>query len=110
MMRMWLHNRRPNTALAYEADTRRFLAHSGKSITQTTLADLQAWELSMASISHASRARRLAVKSLLSFLTRTGVLTLRRLGSLSRSMRRRLDGAASHYAAPFHVDVLIGAR
>ncbi|MHB8285261.1 MAG: tyrosine-type recombinase/integrase [Caulobacteraceae bacterium] len=77
MIRMWLHNRQPNTALAYEADARRFLAHSGKSITQTTLSDLQAWELSMASDSRASRARRLAaVKSLLSFLTRTGVLTL----------------------------------
>ncbi|MHB8285704.1 MAG: tyrosine-type recombinase/integrase [Caulobacteraceae bacterium] len=77
MLRMWLHGKQPNTALAYEADARRFLAFSGKSIAETTLADLQAWDVSMSGFSQASRARRVAaVKSLLTFHVRSGLLTL----------------------------------
>jgi integrase/recombinase XerD len=77
MIRMWLHGKQPNTALAYESDARRFLAFTRKSIAQATLADLQAWDASMVGMAQSSRARRLAaVKSLLTYHVKSGMLTL----------------------------------
>jgi site-specific recombinase XerD len=74
LLRTWLHGRQPNTAAAYAADARRFLAFAGKPLAAVTLADLQGWETGMTG-SHATRTRRLAaVKSLLTFGARMGVL------------------------------------
>lgn len=77
LIRMWLHGRGANTALAYEADARRFLVSTAKPIAATTLQDLQLWSESMAGAAHATRARRLAaVKSLLTFAHKLGAMPL----------------------------------
>ena len=75
LVKMWLHGRPVTTASVYRADALRFLAHSGQSLASVTLADLQAWDDSMASDAPASRNRRLAVvKSLLAFGHKLGYL------------------------------------
>lgn len=77
VIRMWLHGRQRNTALAYEADVRRFLAAVGKSLGQVTLADLQEWGGGPPELARSSRTRRLAsVKSLLTFANKLGYLAL----------------------------------
>lgn len=77
LVRMWLHGRQPNTALAYAADVRRFAAFCGKPLDRVTLADLQDWDAASPDASRATRARRAAsVKSLLSFATKMGYLAL----------------------------------
>lgn len=77
LVRMWLHGRQPNTALAYAADVQRFAAFCGKPLAQVTLADLQDWDASGVALSRATRARRAAsVKSLLSFALKMGYIAL----------------------------------
>ncbi len=77
LLRMWLHGRSANTALAYEGDARRFLAFTGEPLTATTLAQLQAYADSLDDVAPATRARRLAsVKSLLNFAAETKVMPL----------------------------------
>jgi len=72
---LWLDGRAPNTRRAYEADVRSLLITVGKPIAAIKLADLQPWAASLDRLSPASRARRIgAVKSLLSFGERTGML------------------------------------
>ena len=76
LLRMWLHGRGANTRLAYEGDARRFLAFTGAPITATTLDQLQAYADSLEG-APSTRARRLAaVKSLLTFATKTNVMPL----------------------------------
>src|SRR4051794_34412641 len=77
LLRLWLDGRSRHTQLAYEADVRGMLATVVKPIGTVTLADLQAWtnSLPMAALAPASRARKIgAVKSLLSFAEKTGLL------------------------------------
>jgi integrase/recombinase XerD len=77
LIRLWLNGRSPHTQAAYEADARTMLATVGKPIAAVTLADLQAWtgSIAFAALAPASRARKIgAVKSLLSFAERTGLL------------------------------------
>lgn len=75
VVRLWLGGKRPNTVAAYEADARRFLALTGKTIAAITLNDLQLYDAGMADARHATRTRRLAaVRSLLSFATRYGAI------------------------------------
>jgi integrase/recombinase XerD len=75
LIRAWLHNRPLNTAIAYRNDITRFLAHAGKLLASIELADLQAWDTSLAGDRPASRVRRLsAVKSLLSFAHGLGAI------------------------------------
>ncbi len=77
LLRMWLHGKSANTALAYEADARAFLVFTTKPIAATTLPDLQLWAESMAGAAHATRARRLAaVKSFLTFVHRLGAMPM----------------------------------
>ena len=77
LVRMWLHGKAANTASAYARDAGAFLAHCGRSIRDVRLADLQAWDASMAGAAHASRKRRLAAaKSLLTFAHRVGYVQL----------------------------------
>src|SRR5689334_12873615 len=77
LIRLWLDGRSPHTKLAYEADVRAMLASAGKPIAAVTLADLQDWtnSIPMTALAPASRARKIgAVKSLLSFAEKTGLL------------------------------------
>ena len=75
LLRMWLHGKQPNTACAYEADVRRFLAFTGCPLTATTLVHLQGFESSLSEAAASTRARRIsAVKSVLAFATRYGAM------------------------------------
>jgi integrase/recombinase XerD len=60
LIRAWLHNRPATTTRAYRRDAEAFLAHAKKPLTEVNVADLQAWEVSLAASAPASRARRLA--------------------------------------------------
>jgi len=48
LIRAWLHGRPRNTVAAYRNDATRFLVHAGKPLAQVELADLQAWDTSLA--------------------------------------------------------------
>ena len=77
LLRLWLDGRSLHTQLAYAADVRGMLATVNKPIGTVTLADLQDWtnSIPMTALAPASRARKIgAVKSLLSFAEKTGVL------------------------------------
>jgi len=75
LIRAWLHGRPRNTVAAYRNDAARFLAHAGKPLAQVELADLQAWDTSLADNKPASRVRRLsAAKSLLTFAHGLGAI------------------------------------
>jgi len=75
LIALWLHGRSPHTQRAYRADVARFLAATGKVLSQTTLGDLQGYSDRLTGQAPTSRARRLAaVKSLLSFGHRLGYL------------------------------------
>jgi integrase/recombinase XerD len=77
LLRMWLHNRAPNTASAYRNDVQGLLAHAGKPLAQIVLADLQAWDTAATALSAATRARRIAaVRSLFRFALEVGLLTV----------------------------------
>ena len=76
VLEIWLHGRSPHTRRAYRADVARFLDGAGKPLILITLADVQAFADSLASLAPASRYRTLsAVKSLLAFGHRIGYLT-----------------------------------
>jgi integrase/recombinase XerD len=71
----WLHGRSPHTIRAYAGDAERFLTFSAKLLRNVTVADLQTFADSLASLAPASRYRTLsAVKSLLAFGHRVGYL------------------------------------
>jgi integrase/recombinase XerD len=73
----WLHGKSEKTQRAYSADIHKFYAHVGKLLHQVTLADVQSFEDSLASLKPTSRARTIAaVKSCLSFAVKTGYLQL----------------------------------
>ncbi len=75
LLRMWLHGKQPNTACAYEADVRLFLAFTGAPLTETTLVHLQGFDASLSSAAASTRARRIsAVRSVLNFATRYGAM------------------------------------
>ncbi len=68
MIELWLHSRPASTPRAYRADVQRFREFVGKDLRQVTLADLQGFAESLASLKEASRYRCLsAVKSLFAF-------------------------------------------
>ena len=96
VVRAWLHGRARNTALAYEADARKLLAFAAKPIAELQLADLQAWDASMAEAAPASRARRMkAAKSLLSFAAGEGMVQVNagaglRVRKTASSMQERI--------------------
>jgi integrase/recombinase XerD len=75
VVRAWLHGRPANTVIAYRGDVTRFLAHAGKTLAEIELADLQAWDTSLAADRPTSRVRRLAsAKSLLAFAHGLGAI------------------------------------
>ncbi|MFT9385543.1 tyrosine-type recombinase/integrase [Acetobacter sp.] len=74
LIRSWLHNRSDNTRDAYERDARAFLAFTDKLLAEVVLADLQAWFDSLECADATRRRKLAAVKSLLSFGARLGML------------------------------------
>lgn len=75
LIRLWLNGRSEHTRRGYQADIRGLLATVQKQLAAITLADLQEWLGSLDAMAPASRARKIAaVKSLLSFAEKTGLL------------------------------------
>jgi integrase/recombinase XerD len=78
VVELWLHERSPNTVQAYRRDVQRFLDFiAPRGLHEATLADLQRYSRSLEELAPSSRKRMLsAVKSLLSFASKTGYLAL----------------------------------
>jgi len=75
LVSLWLHGKSDATKRAYSRDVESLLRATGKTLIETTLADLQEFENSISDLSPASRGRTLAsIKSLLSFGQRVGYL------------------------------------
>lgn len=75
LIRLWLNGRSKHTRRAYEADVRGMLAMVRKPIANLALADLQDWIGAIAHHAPSTQARKIgAVKSLLSFAEKTGLL------------------------------------
>ena len=47
LIELWLHGRSPNTITNYRRYVNSFLAHSGKTLEEVTLADIQLWQLTL---------------------------------------------------------------
>lgn len=90
---LWLHDKSRNTQDGYRADIHRLVAFVGdKPLVAVTLADLQAFADSLATLAPASRNRFLSsVKSLLSFGHEIGYLTFNVGAALKlRTVKNRL--------------------
>jgi integrase/recombinase XerD len=77
LVALWLHGRPSSTIATYRRDINRMRAYVDKPLASMTLADLQDYadELEGHALAERTRARMLsAVKSLLRFLSRTGIL------------------------------------
>jgi site-specific recombinase XerD len=75
LIRLWLNGRSKHTQRAYQADIRAMLATIGKPVANLALADLQDWIGTLEQLAPASQSRKIgAVKSLLSFAEKTGLL------------------------------------
>ncbi|AFZ15569.1 integrase family protein (plasmid) [Crinalium epipsammum PCC 9333] len=77
LLELWLHGKSLETQKAYIRDIKSFLNFVSQSIVSVTLTDIQNWDNQMIELhlASATRARRLsAVKSLLSFGCKIGVL------------------------------------
>ena len=93
LVALWLHGRASHTQRAYGSDAARLVAFLGKPLSRASLGDLQAFADSLDTSSEnphaASKARALAaVKSLLAFGHRTGLLPLN-VGAALRLPKRR---------------------
>ncbi|WP_234708830.1 tyrosine-type recombinase/integrase [Kamptonema sp. PCC 6506] len=86
LLDLWLHGRSKNTAGSYRLHTSRLLSFvDNKPLSSVTLADIQAWELTLSNLSSGSqRTAIFAIKSLLSFGHKLGVLPVN-VGLLVRS-------------------------
>jgi len=75
LIAMWLHGLSPQTQNQYRRTARRFLTFVNKPLHLVSLADIQGWQLSLGSLSSSSQRTALAaIKSLLSFGHKIGVL------------------------------------
>ena len=74
LVALWLHGRPTNTVVAYRRDIERLLAHTGKSLASTTLADLQSFVDDLAGSDNTRKRTINAVKSLLTFGQKVGYL------------------------------------
>jgi integrase/recombinase XerD len=74
LVALWLHGRPTNTVVAYRRDIERLLAHTGKSLASTTLADLQSFVDDLSGSDNTRKRTINAVKSLLSFGQKVGYL------------------------------------
>ena len=76
LIAMWLHGLSPQTQNQYRRTARRFLTFVNKPLHLVSLADIQGWQLSLDSLSSSSQRTALAaIKSLLSFGHKIGVLS-----------------------------------
>lgn len=72
---LWLHGRSKHTVRAYQSDVDRFRRMVPKALSEVSVRDLQAFEISEDGLADASRSRSLsAVKSLLTFAQRIGYI------------------------------------
>lgn len=74
LVALWLHGRPTNTVVAYRRDIDRLLAHTGKPLASTTLADLQSFVDDLSGSDNTKKRTINAVKSLLSFGQKVGYL------------------------------------
>lgn len=75
LIALWLHGKSAATQIVYRADVARFLRHTSKLLAGVTLADLQAFDLSLVQLGAETRKRILnSIKSLFSFGQRIGYL------------------------------------
>lgn len=75
LLQMWLDGNSPHTIDSYRRYARRFLEFIQKPLHQITLADLQLWRASLSPLAPSSQGTALAaIKSLLSFAHRVGVI------------------------------------
>ena len=85
LIELWVHGRSRHTRDAYQRYARRFFDHVGnKPLVQVTLSDIQAWQVSLTSSANSQRVRIGAIKSLLSFAHKLGVIPVN-VGILVRS-------------------------
>lgn len=83
LIELWLHGRSPNTVTNYRRYVNSFLAHSGKTLSEVTLADIQLWQLTLKMSPASVRTALAVIKSLLSFGHSLGALPLN-VGKLVR--------------------------
>ncbi|MEX0821522.1 MAG: site-specific integrase [Rhodothermales bacterium] len=70
---MWLNGKSANTVEAYTRDVSRFLRHTGRSLSDVRLEDIQDYAASLEGLAADTRARKLAaVKSLGTFAHEIG--------------------------------------
>lgn len=75
IIRLWLHGRAASTRLGYQSDVERLRRAVGKPLAEMTLADLQRFQDSLASLSPGYQVRILtSIRSLFSFATRNLLL------------------------------------
>lgn len=75
LVKTWLHNRSSNTVRAYRTNVAEFARFVAKPMPDVALADIQAWNDSMADAAESTRRRKLsAVKSLLTYGHKLGFL------------------------------------
>ena len=74
MIALWLHGKADNTQEAYSRDIAGFLATTGKSLGAVTLEDLQRYTDALEGSVGTRRRHIAAVKSLLSFASKTGYI------------------------------------
>lgn len=110
LLELWLHGRGKNTALTYRHHANRFLAFvDNKPLTQLTLADLQAWQLTLSAGSpNSQRTAISAVKSLVSFGHKLGVLPAN-IGILVRA-RRVKDSLSERIISEAEVQAMIASE
>lgn len=75
LVKTWLHNRSSNTVRAYRTNVAEFARFVAKPMADVALADIQAWNDSMADAADSTRRRKIsAVKSLLTYGHKLGFL------------------------------------
>jgi site-specific recombinase XerD len=75
LIRAWTHNRPRETAIAYARDASQFLGWIRKPLAEVTLADLMAWDGTLAAKAPATRARKLAaLRSLIRYAKDMGAV------------------------------------
>src|SRR4051794_19266778 len=75
MIAMWLHGKSPHSKRAYSADVQRLYATTGKTLTEMTLGDLQAFVDTLNHLAPNTRKRIInGVKSLFTFAHKLGYL------------------------------------
>jgi site-specific recombinase XerD len=110
VIRMWLHGKPATTASAYRRDAMAYLA-CGRSLAETSLADLQAWDADMEAQGHrpTSRARRMvAIRGLFKFAAAEGIIPAD--PSVRLKPPQKVNGAIERIAPEADVILMIAAE